>query len=404
MNAHEPELEPATESGKAVPWDYYQGRALLAGGAGLAIGLPLALLVPQCRPAYLAAFLFWTGISVGCLAILTLHYLVGGAWGFLIRRPLEAAVMALPLLALLFLPIVFGLPTLYPWAAPGASADALLRHKQPYLNVPFFLVRAALYFLLWGGLGWAFSRGGRAQDRTENPAITWRLQMLAAPALAAVFVSTTFAAVDWGMSIEPKWYSTIYGPMLFVGFVLTALSAMALAGSRLAHVPPLSGLATPVAFHDLGNLMLAFTMLWAYMSFSQYLITWSGNLAEEIPWYLARSAGLWRGVAALLIFFHFFVPFFYLLFRENKRDHRRLARVAVWLLALHVVNDLWLILPAYPSPLTNTLANLAFVPAFLGMGGLWTAVFLRQLKGAPLVPRHDPLLAEVLEHHAVELH
>jgi hypothetical protein len=402
MNAH----DTTTTEARPIPWDEYQRSALIVGVAGLVVSGLAVLIPPQGRwffPPYLVAFLFWTGIGVGSLAVLTLHYLVGGAWGFLIRRPLEAAVMTLPLMAVLFLPLLLGLKTLYPWAdAAKAGADAILRHKQPYLNVPFFLIRTAVYFVLWSGLAWAFSRGGRAQDQTENPAITWRLQTGAAPGLVVVFLSVTFAAVDWGMSIEPKWYSTIYGPVLFVGFVLTALASMILVASWLAEVPPLSGLAKPLAFHDVGNLLLAFTMLWAYMSFSQYLITWSGNLTEEIPWYLTRSVGLWRGVAAMLIFFHFFLPFFYLLFRENKRDYRRLRLVAAWLLILHIINDSWLILPAFPA--SNLLAHWVFVPAFLGVGGLWVAVFLWQLKGKPLVPQNDPLLAEVLEHHAGEIH
>ncbi len=222
--------------------------------------------------------------------------------------------------------------------------------------------------------------------------------MVAGPGLAALFLSVTFAAVDWGMSIEPHWYSTIYGPMLFVGFVLTALASMVLIASWLARVPPLSGLARPLTFHELGNLMLAFVMLWAYMSFSQLLITWSGNLVEEIPWYLRRSVGLWRGVAAMLIFFHFFLPFFYLLFRENKRNHQRLRLVAAWILIIHLVNDCWLILPAFPAP--NFLANLVVaVLAAVGIGGVWVAAFLWRLGGRPLTPSpNDPLLADVLEH------
>jgi hypothetical protein len=310
--------------------------------------------------------------------------------------------MTLPLMAVLFLPILLGMHTLYEWSdASKVASDEILREKQPYLNVPFFEIRAAIYFVLWCGLAWALNRGGRAQDRTEDPTITRRLQMVAGPGLAALFLSVTFAAVDWGMSIEPHWYSTIYGPMLFVGFVLTALASMVLVASWLARVPPLSGLARPLTFHDLGNLMLAFTMLWAYMSFSQLLITWTGNLVEEIPWYLRRSVGLWRGVAATLIFFHFFLPFFYLLFRGNKRNHQRLRLVAAWILIIHLVNDCWLILPAFPAP--NFLANLVVVPAFVGVGGLWLAVFLWQLKGRPLVPQNDPLLAAAIEHHAGEI-
>jgi hypothetical protein len=400
MNA----VESTPTESRPIPWDEYQRRALLAGIAGLAVSGLTVLIGPRWFfPSYLVAYIYWLGIALGCLATLALHYLVGGAWGFVIRRPLEAAVMTLPLMAVLFLPILLGMHTLYEWSDPSKVAnDPVLQQKQPYLNVSFFEIRAVIYFVLWCGLAWVLSRGGRAQDRTENPAITWRLQMVAAPGLAALFLSVTFAAVDWGMSIEPHWYSTIYGPMLFIGFVLTALATMVLVASWLAHVPPLSGLAKPLTFHDLGNLMLAFTMLWAYMSFSQYLITWSGNLVEEIPWYLRRSVGLWRGIAALLIFFHFFLPFFYLLFRENKRNHQLLRLVAAWLLVMHLINDCWLILPAFPAP--NFLANLVVLPAFIGVGGLWLSVFFWQLKDRPLVPQNDPLLAAALEHHAGEIH
>jgi hypothetical protein len=397
-------FESTTVEPPSIPWDAYQLRALLAGIAGLVVSGLSVLIGPRWFfPSYLVAYIYWLGIALGCLATLALHYLVGGAWGFVIRRPLEAAVMTLPLMAVLFLPILLGMHTLYEWSdASRVASDEILKQKQSYLNVPFFEIRAAIYFVLWCGLALVLSRGGRAQDRTENPVITWRLQMVAAPGLAALFLSVTFAAVDWGMSIEPHWYSTIYGPMLFVGFVLTALASMVLVASWLARVPPLSSLAKPLAFHDLGNLMLAFTMLWAYTSFSQLLITWSGNLVEEIPWYLKRSVGLWRGVAAMLIFFHFFLPFFYLLFRENKRNYPRLRLVAAWILFIHIINDCWLILPAFPAP--NFLANLVVVPAFVGVGGLWVAVFLWQLKGKPLVPQNDPLLAAVLEHHGEEMH
>jgi hypothetical protein len=213
------------------------------------------------------------------------------------------------------------------------------------------------------------------------------------------FLSMTFAAVDWGMSLEPEWYSSIYGVMIMIGQGLTTLSAMVIVASLLARVRPLSELAQPDSFHDVGNLMLAFTMLWAYMSFSQYLIIWYGNLTEEIPWYLNRSLGAWRYIAASLILFHFFLPFFLLLNREAKRQYESLWKIAVFILIMHAINDAWLVLPALRS--TNVLRFWPFLAAHVGIGGLWAAAFTRQLAGKPLVPRNDPMLAEALVHHGV---
>jgi hypothetical protein len=380
------------------PWNRLPGLGLMAGGAGLALCLIGALAAPRALfPSYLVAFLFWVNISLGCLGALQLHYLVGGAWGFLIRRPLEAAVLTLPVLGLLFLVLLLGLHTLYPWSRPElVRADRMLQHKSSYLNVPFFLSRAAVYFGLWSGLALWLRRGAAAQDRNDDPRITWRLQSLSGPGLALTFLAITFAMIDWGMSIEPHWYSTIYGAMLLVGGGLSGLAAMILAAAALARVEPLTVMARPDPFHELGNLLLAFTMLWAYMSFSQYLIVWSGNLTEEIPWYLRRSEHGWRWLAGLLMVFHFFVPFFLLLFRMNKRVSQNLWKVAALLLVMQWLNDVWLIMPAFPQAGWGTLL---FLPAAtVGIGGVWIAVFARRLAQRSLLPRHDPLLAEVLVH------
>ncbi len=383
------------------PWDLVARRSLVVGGGALPLGLLIAGIWPGVFfPAYLAAYLFWLGIALGSLAALTLHYLVGGGWGFLIRRPLEAAVMTFPLLALLFLPLLLGRRTLYPWTSwavppPGDP----LHFKARYLSLGFWLARAVVYFSFWCGLALVLNRGARRQDETVDPSPTWRLQTISAPGLMLHFLLVTFAMIDWGMSIEPHWFSTIYGPMLFVGHVLSALSARAIVATLLRNVRPLSDLAGPNPFHDVGNLILAFTMLWAYMAFSQYLIIWSGNLTEEIPWYLARSAGAWRYFCILLMVFHFFVPFFLLLSREFKRDPSYLWRAAALLLVMHLFNNIWLIVPAFGGGLVTV--RVAVLVA-VGIGGLWVAVFVRYLRSRPLLPtRHDPLLVEVLEHEGV---
>jgi hypothetical protein len=398
-------MSTATPTTLPDPWERAGRTALLYGGAGAVLGALALAVGPVSRQvflqAYLVAYLFWIGIALGCLGIVMLHHLVGGAWGFLIRRPLEAAAMTLPLMTLLFLPFLFGLSLIYPWAQPDRlAADATLRHKAPYLNVTGFLVRAAVYFALWNGLALLLYRGSQAQDQTEDPAPTRRSQAISGIGLALVFLTVTFAMIDWVMSLEPDWYSTIYGAMLLVGMGVSGFSAMIIVAASLADFEPLDTLAGPEAFHDLGNLLLAFVMLWAYMSFSQFLIVWSGNLTEEIPWYLRRSAGGWRWVCAALMVFHFFLPFFVLLFRESKRNPRNLWKVAVLILVIHLVNDVWLVIPAFPHPKPwGAWLAVDFAVAFLGVGGLWLGTFAWLLGGRPLVPMHDPVLAHALAHH-----
>jgi hypothetical protein len=383
-----------------LPWARYQRNFLVVGVAGVALCLVAASLDrPAALASYLTAYLFWLGIALGSLAVVMLHYLVGGFWGFLIRRPLEASMMTLPVMGLLFLPLLLDPGAIYPWAdAAKAAGDEVLANKRLYLNVNAFILRAAIYFTLWIGLAWIMNLGSKRQDRTEDPAPTHRTGAFAGPGLVVYFLSMTFAAVDWGMSLEPHWYSTIYGVMLMIGQGLSTLAAMVVVASLLARARALSNLAQPDAFHDVGNLLLAFTMLWAYMSFSQYLITWSGNLSEEIPWYLHRSVGLWWWLALSLIVFHFFLPFFLLLNREAKRQPRSLWKIAVLILVMHAINDAWLVLPSVGS---RALRFWAVIPAFAGVGGLWAAAFTWQLSGKPLVPRNDPMLAEALVHHGV---
>jgi hypothetical protein len=374
-------------------------RAFLVGGAAFVLALILALALPKVfLPAYLATYVFVLGISVGSLGLLLLHYIVGGYWGFVIRRPLEASAMAIPYLAVLFLPIALGARSFYAWADPEVvKGSQQLMHKAGYLNLGFWLVRAAVYLGLWTALAYLARRGSRRQDESADPAPTHRTQSLAAPSLVLVFLSTTFAAIDWMMSIEPKWYSSIYGAMVMVGWALSALTAMTIVSSMLAsHVRSVAPISRPTGFHDLGNLTLAFVMLWAYMSFSQYLIIWAGNLSEEVPWYLARSYGGWRYVCMALMLFHFFVPFFLLLVRENKRERTRLWKIGVGILVMHLLNDVWLIIPAFP--MYQWAQILCVAPALLAVGGVWLWAFLSELGSRPLVPRHDPLLEAALEH------
>ncbi len=398
---HHPHTVSALLEEQSLPGltDQARTQGLIVGAAGLGIWLVMALVMPQhVYPAYLAAYGFFIGLGVGSVAALMLHHLVGGEWGFIIRRPLEAATMTLPWMALLFLPLLMGLPRLYEWADPArVKASHVLGLKAGYLNVPFWLGRAAFYLLVWNLLALVFRWGSMKQDTTEDPSPTRRNVSLSAPGLVAIFLTVTFAAIDWMMSIDADWYSTIYGVLILVSWCLCALCVSVLVAAWLMRFRSVAAIATPVGFNDLGNLMLAFTMLWAYMSFSQYLIIWSGNLAEEVPWYIDRSVGGWRLVAASLMVFHFVVPFLCLLIRENKRRHERLWRIAVVILAMHLVNDVWLVIPAFSGGQGFKL--LALVPALAGVGGIWFWAYTKSLASRPLVPLHDPLLAEAMAHH-----
>ena len=249
------------------------------------------------------------GVTLGCLALGMVHQLSGGAWGVVIRRPIGAASRVLPVMTLLFLPIAFGMGHLYSWTRPEVVAgDELLQHKQIYLNTTFFLVRAAVYFLVWNGLSYFLNAWSLEQDRTGDPRLARRMQILSGGGLVAYGITITFASFDWLMSIDPHWFSTIYGVLIIGGQGLSALAFLIAVAVWLSRRPPLDRIVVSSHFHDLGNLMLAFVMLWAYFSFSQYLIIWSGNLPHEIGWYLHRVPTSWRFVGLGLIVFHFARP------------------------------------------------------------------------------------------------
>ena len=379
-----------------------QRRAWLVGAAGVVLALlGVWLNLAQFFRAYLVAYLFWSGLSLGCLALLMLHHVVGGAWGAMIRRLLEAGTRTLPLMVVLFVPLLYGLTTLYSWARPEVVAhDVLLQHKSAYLNVPFFLQRAAAYFAIWLIVMFFLNHWSRQQERVagapQERHVQRRLRLLSAPGLMLYVLTVTFAAVDWVMSLEPHWYSTLYGVVILVGQMLAALALAIVLITQLAEVPPVSTVLTPQHLHDLGNLLLAFVMLWAYIGFSQFLIIWSGNLPEEVPWYIHRTQGGWEWLGRLVLLLHFGLPFVVLLSRTSKRRAQVLGRLAAGLLGMHLLELFWLVLPAF-SPSTLVIHWLD-VGLPIGMGGLWMAVFVWQLQRRSLLPLHDPRLQEVVHH------
>ena len=399
MNASPPSpvLARLEKAGLAVG-----GLFLLALAAGFATDRG------QFFRSYLFGWIFWVGIGVGSLGLpMQIHH-TGGLWGLVPRRLHEAAARTLPAMALLFIPVVLGASSLYTWAKPEVVAvDELLQKKAAYLNVPFFTVRTVVYFAVWGLLAWRLSSWSCQQDGGADTARAGRLRSLSAVGLVLLSLTTTFAAVDWGMSLAPHWFSTIYGVLFIVGWTLSALSFTIVLMSRLAGEEPFTRALQPVTVHDLGKLLLAFTMLWGYVNFSQFLIVWSGNISEETPFYLQRLQGGWQVVAVALLVFHFALPFALLLSRDLKRNARTLGAVAALMLVMQLVDLFWLIGPDLVGhghenvPLRVHWMDLA---AALGLGGLWLFLFAREARTAPVLPVGEPEVRELMAAAPAEAH
>jgi membrane protein YdbS with pleckstrin-like domain len=358
--------------------------------------------------AYLVGYIYWLVIPLGCTAILMLHNLTGGWWGFPIKRLLEAGTRTLGLMAVLFLPILAGMwmQVLYPWnPAPAEMLDnPNYNFKMAYLTPRFFTVRAVIYFAIFLTLAYFLNKWSREQDATTDAnrevVLKNKLEAISGPGLVIWGLALTFAVIDWVMSLEPKWFSTIYGMIFIIVGVLTALSFMLFNLRRHSNEEPYRDLITPQMYNDLGNLMLAFTMLWAYLNFSQYLIIYAGNIKDEIPWYMARAKGPWATIALVLIVLHFALPFLLLLQRNVKRRVERLGRVAGMMLVLSMVDVYWLIAPAY-EPEHIVIGPLLLDLVFLAViGAIWLSVFFWQVKKMPLLPLHDPRFeGELLHEH-----
>jgi hypothetical protein len=369
--------------------------ALVVGVVALALCVVGWLVAPaQFYASWLLGVVYWVGISIGCLALSMIHHLTGGTWGVPVRRVWEAAAGVLPLLALLFVPLLLRLEVLYPWARDAAADDAILQHKAAYLNEPFFLARFALYFVVWIGLAWSLQRLSDRQDRAADPRLTKRAQVIAAPGLVLWAFVTTFAYVDWLMSLEPHWFSTIYGVYFFGGSGMAAMAFLILAGVVLARRPPFDHWLGRRHFHDWGKLLFAFVLLWTYFALSQFLIIWSGNLPEETIWYLHRMTHGWQYVGLALALLQFAVPFALLLSRGLKRNPRALAGVALFILLMRWVDHLWQIAPSFHP--NGFALHWLDVAAPLAVGGLWLAAFAWLFGRRPVVPVHDPYLEESL--------
>ena len=345
--------------------------------------------------SYLMGYLFWLGLALGALGIVMMQYLTAGAWGVMTRRTLESATRTLPLLALLFVPIAFGMPHLYDWAHPDlVRKEYTLQHRAAYMNPTMFVLRAVLYFAVWYAFSYFLNRWSKEQD--ENGGSERRLAALSAAGLIVYVFTVTFSTVDWAESLETDWYSTIWGFLFVANQGLSAFGFVIIAMALLSKREPLKSTFKAAHLHDLGKLLLTFVMLWAYFSFSQLLIVWSGNLTGEIPWYLRRLGTSWGWLGVLLILFQFVVPFLLLLSRPVKRNAILLCGVVGIIILMRFVDLMWIVMPSYYEK-GFRLSWLNFsVP--LAIGGLWMATFARQLPTRPLLPIGAPNLERAIEH------
>lgn len=341
--------------------------------------------------AYLFGYLFWLGLALGCFVVAMIHYLTAGRWGEATRRVLEAGYMTLPLMAVLFVPIFFGVGHLYPWARPDeVASDKVLRAKAHYENFPMFTGRMIVVFAIWIVMALLLRRWSLAQDQTKDVAPLRRIRTLSGPGIVIYGLTTTVAFVDWVMSLEADWHSTMFPVIIWIGQVLTAYAFATMALAWFKEYKPISGLQLTAPFHQLGNLLLAFVIFWTYVGFGQLLIIWSGNLPHELIWYLHHIEGHWKWVVAFIVFFNFFLPFFLLLFRANKKYAGRLVYLAAMIFIAQIIDMFWMITP---SLYTNGFqVNWIDFAAFFGIGGIWLAVFIAMLKRADLLPQNDPRL------------
>lgn len=381
--------------------------ALGVGGIGTlvwAVGLYLS--PEQALRSWLLGFIFWGGIGLGAMGLLILQYLTGGAWGVVIRRTLEAASRTLPVIVLLFLPIAFGLTRIYEWSHFPAD-DPTMIQRGAFQTPMWWLIRSAIYFALFGVMAYLMNKWSANQDGSKDheEAAGWlgRATAFSGPTMVIYALVVTFAAVDWVMTLEPHWFSTMWGLLFVAGWALSCLCFTVIVMAFLSDKVPMNRVLGRRHFHDLGKLMLALVMVWAYFNFSQYLIIYSGNLPEETVWFLRRTSGGWGYIAWGLILFHFAVPFLILLQQDLKRKPKRLALVAGFILFMRLVDMFFLIGPspridAHGGPQGLFIISWMDIVAPLAVGGIWVWYFLGQLMKRPLVPVMDPFLENAIEH------
>lgn len=375
--------------------------ALVLGAAGLVAAVIGAFFGTEAFfQSYLLAFLFWLGLALGCLILLVVNHMAGGSWGALIRRPLEAGVSVLPVMALFFIPLLFGLNALYVWTDPAyVATHPTVDAKTAYLNVPFFIARAVIYFALWILAAALYLRGSARQDEDADGSgrIGYRLKSMGGLGIVVYVATMTFAGVDWAMSLTPVWFSGIYSAILMISQAITAIAfIIAVMVFLAARHEAVNELLTAKRLQDLGNFLMAFTMFWAYTSASQLIIQWSNNVVETNPWYVVRLSPEWVGVGTFLMVFGFFAPFAILFSRWVKRKRSALTAVAIWAIVVQIVNLFYFLVPTYDrAGPALTWLDIALV---VGIGGIWMFAFFRSLGSRPILPLHDPRLSKAGGH------
>ncbi|HEX8247732.1 MAG TPA: hypothetical protein VF599_06155 [Pyrinomonadaceae bacterium] len=384
----------------------WQTIALGVGGIATVVILAAALIMPDMREqalrSWLLGFCLWGGIGIGSIGILLLQYLTGGAWGVVIRRILEAASRTLPIVFLLFLPILIGtyFGAIYAWTHPKPG-DKIMEIRDAYLNVPFWALRAVLYFVLWYVMVHLLNKWSRQVDETGDWSLLQKASRFSGPTMVFFVLIVSFAAIDWTMSLDQHWYSTIWGLLFVVGWALACFAFVIAILAWLSGRAPMNRVVGKRHFHDLGKLVLALVMVWAYFNFSQFLIIWSGNLPEETQWYITRMSGGWGVIGVALILLHFAFPYLVLLSRDIKRNAKYLAMLAIFILVMRLV-DLYYIIG--PAPTTTSHGELGFHISWMdfvapvAVGGIWLWWFFTELRKRPLVPINDPFLESAIEH------
>jgi hypothetical protein len=339
--------------------------------------------------SYLYAWLFWMGLSSGCFIVTMIHQLTGGRWGYPTRRFFEAGFSAFPLMLVLFIPVLMGTSQIYPWAVPSeVASDPVLLQRSGYQNIPGFVIRTLIFFAITGAMAWPLRKWSLEQDATTDAEPTRKARTLSGPGVVAYSLIATFIYVDWILSLEKKWYSTMFAVIILSGQVLVTYAFGVIMLTIFRNQSPISQVVNKTHYHHLGNLLLTFVLFWTYVSFGQLLIIYSGDIPQEIDWYLHRMAGNWKFIIGALALFHFFVPFFLLLFRTMKRHIAPLTTLAILIFIMHIIDAYWLVMPAYHH--AGVAVSWIDFTTLFGIAGLWVAMFLWRLKAAPLLPQHDP--------------
>jgi len=396
---HEPDGVLRSEDVTIPPGHSWNRFPAIGGGIAL-LGIVICAVFGPVNPkqfffSWLVAVLFFLSLALGALFFVLIQYASQAGWGIVLRRIGETTFAVIPLLAVLFIPILLGLSDLYSWSVPGAADhDALLRWKAPYLNVPFFLIRVALFFVVWSAIALFYYRGSRGQDATGDPAVSSRLRRLAGPAIIVMGLTQSFASVDWIMSLTPHWYSTMFGVYFFAGAFVGFIALLSVVSVAMRRAGLLETVITREHLQDVGKLLFGFTAFWAYIGFSQYFLMWYANLPEETVWFKPRIEGSWLVISLVLLVGHFLAPFFFLMGRAVKRNGVTLAAGGLWLLLMHFLDLYWQIMPTlHPEGFRPSLLDAG---ALMAVGGCFMAGTSWLMQRQALVPLRDPRIAESL--------